>query len=626
MALSKLSIQALFDLQGFSSSAQNLERKMKKTAKKLESVGKQMSFAVSAPLIGLGALAVKSAADIETLKTSLQTALGSTAEEANNVYRGIEAFASRTPYAIQEVTEGFIKLKNMGLDPSMEALKSYGNTAAAMGKPLNQMVEAVADAAVGEFERLKEFGIKAKSEGDNVSFTFKGVTTTIGKNAAEIEEYLQNIGNVEFAGGIEKQSKTFNGVMSTLRDNVGLAAASFGELMLPVLKRVSDAILTFTQFIRNLNPQTKKWIIGIGALLAALGPLLVALGGLVSLLPAIGAGIAAIFSPVTLVIGGLAALATAFIYVKDNLGAFSDFFYNVWTGIKNFFIEALKNMLGGFKVLTDVLGLDIGDNLFSFLDGLKSKTKENTREFGTLKDAFKNTFMSVQKDLKDAAIGDVFENKVVNPIVKGTDKAVNAISKIPKAIEHSLEPIKNVKFPMPTIDVNTFVSGIGNAKRKALHVFEQIGQDISLALNQGIQSLATNAASLIGEFLGSALSGADVSIKDFGKGFLAMVGNFMTQFGEAMVAIGVAQAMVDLAIKSMNPALAIAGGIALIAAGAALSNIASKGVQGGGGMAMNNTNFGSGGFRPEMQNIVMESTIKGREIVLVQRRENSYRR
>ena len=51
--------------------------------------------------------------------------------------------------------------------------------------------EAVADAAVGEFERLKEFGIKAKSEGDKVTFLFKGVSTTVGKNAAEIETFLQ---------------------------------------------------------------------------------------------------------------------------------------------------------------------------------------------------------------------------------------------------------------------------------------------------------------------------------------------------------------------------------------------------------------------------------------------------
>ena len=35
-----------------------------------------------------------------------------------------------------------------------------------MGKSLNQMIEAVADATTGEFERLKEFGIKARTHGE----------------------------------------------------------------------------------------------------------------------------------------------------------------------------------------------------------------------------------------------------------------------------------------------------------------------------------------------------------------------------------------------------------------------------------------------------------------------------
>ena len=84
-------------------------------------------------------------------------------------------------------------MKSLGLVPTESALKSFGNTSAAMGKDLTQMIEAVADATTGEFERLKEFGIKAKQNGDEVSLTFQGVTTTIGNNAQEITRYLLGI-------------------------------------------------------------------------------------------------------------------------------------------------------------------------------------------------------------------------------------------------------------------------------------------------------------------------------------------------------------------------------------------------------------------------------------------------
>ena len=48
---------------------------------------------------------------------------------------------------------------------------------------------------------FKEFGVKAKVEGNSVALTFQGVTTIIGNNAQAIEQYLLGIGNVQFAGG-----------------------------------------------------------------------------------------------------------------------------------------------------------------------------------------------------------------------------------------------------------------------------------------------------------------------------------------------------------------------------------------------------------------------------------------
>ena len=160
---------------------------------------------------------VSSQRELDKLSASLTTATGST-QAAAQAFRALEAFSASTPYGLAEVTEAFIKMRNLGLDPSEAALRSYGNTASAMGKGLNQMIEAVADAATGEFERLKEFGIKAKQNGDQVSFTFQGVTTTIANNAAEIERYLQNIGNVEFGGAMEARAQTLDGAISNLGD------------------------------------------------------------------------------------------------------------------------------------------------------------------------------------------------------------------------------------------------------------------------------------------------------------------------------------------------------------------------------------------------------------------------
>ncbi|MBY0237866.1 MAG: hypothetical protein K2X55_00980 [Burkholderiaceae bacterium] len=164
----------------------------------------------------------------DKLNGSLVTATGSAASAAQ-AYKALQAFAANTPYGLGEVTEGFVKLRNLGLTPSERALNSYGNTASAMSKSMNQMIEAVADAATGEFERLKEFGIKAKQNGEQVSLTFQGVTTNIANNAGAIEQYLIRLGETNFGGAMERQSRTLDGAISNLGDTWEATKLKFSQ-------------------------------------------------------------------------------------------------------------------------------------------------------------------------------------------------------------------------------------------------------------------------------------------------------------------------------------------------------------------------------------------------------------
>jgi hypothetical protein len=187
----------------------------------------------------------------EKLEASLRTVTGS-AENASVAFGFIQQFAATTPFQLEEVTDSFIKLKALGLTPSEEALTSYGNTATAMGKSLNQMIEAVADATTGEFERLKEFGIKSKTQGDQVTFTFQGISTTVGKNAAEIEAYLQSIGNVQFAGAMEEQSKTLNVALSNMGDAFSKLVKAIGDAGLTdILMAIANGIKWLAEQITN---------------------------------------------------------------------------------------------------------------------------------------------------------------------------------------------------------------------------------------------------------------------------------------------------------------------------------------------------------------------------------------
>lgn len=221
---------------------------LNRTASKSPGLIKAFAGAVaSVGLVTLARDAIKTYSEFETLNASLKTVTGS-ADLAAVAMSQIEEFASTTPFSLQQATQGFIKLKSLGLDPSAEAMRSYGNTAAAMGKELNQAVEAVADATTGEFERLKEFGIRSKTVGDNVEFTFQGVTTTVKKNATEIEGYFRSIGDVNFAGAMTDQMDTIKGATSNLSDNFEklqrnfVEATGLGDLYKETLLGISGAI------------------------------------------------------------------------------------------------------------------------------------------------------------------------------------------------------------------------------------------------------------------------------------------------------------------------------------------------------------------------------------------------
>lgn len=178
---------------------------------------------------------VSVAREFDVLNAQLITATGS-AQGAETAFTAIQDFASKTPFDLQQSTKAFAQLVNLGLTPSERALTSYGDTASAMGKDLGQLVEAVADAATGEFERLKEFGIKAKSEGDRVTFTFRGIKTTVGKNAKDIEEFLIGLGENNFGGAMAERMATLDGALSNLGD-------SWDKLFLTISKQGTSSAM-----------------------------------------------------------------------------------------------------------------------------------------------------------------------------------------------------------------------------------------------------------------------------------------------------------------------------------------------------------------------------------------------
>ncbi|RYY25245.1 MAG: hypothetical protein EOP62_14385 [Sphingomonadales bacterium] len=231
-------------------SRSHLERFASWTGRK---IGEGLRFgALSA--IGAGSFALYKVAgagmNFEKYRTQLEGLEGGKVG-GNKAMGWVIDFARQTPYEIGDVMQAFIALKAYGIDPTNGSLKTLGDTAGGMGKTIMQAVEMMADAQTGEFEWLKEFGIRAAQQGDKVTFRFmrngQEMTRSVKKDGAAIQAALMEIFNERFAGGMDRLAQTTEGKWSNLMDRLTFSAkrvweGGLGESVNRVLDQLGGAL------------------------------------------------------------------------------------------------------------------------------------------------------------------------------------------------------------------------------------------------------------------------------------------------------------------------------------------------------------------------------------------------
>lgn len=162
---------------------------------------------------------VEAYAVAEKNRAVLTNALNGDAKLAGESLNMLMEFASKTPFAMNEAVDSYIKLVNRGIIPTREEMVKLGDIAASQGKSMDMLVEAILDAQTGEMERLKEFGIRGKKNGDMVAFSFKGVTKEVKFTEEAIKDALLSYGEMAgVSGTMETVSNTIVGLQSNISD------------------------------------------------------------------------------------------------------------------------------------------------------------------------------------------------------------------------------------------------------------------------------------------------------------------------------------------------------------------------------------------------------------------------
>ena len=243
-----LTYDTKLDTKGFESGL----NKIKSTSVAIGNLMADVIRQVAQTISEVAKMGVEYNAQIETYQTALTTLTGS-AEEANKIIEQVKKDAASTPFEVASLVKGNQLLISAGLsaEQARDDILALGNAISATGGGEEELSRMVIN-----LQQIKNVG-KASAL-DIKQFAYAGIDVYglladyTGKTREEVTDleisYEDLTGALKFAsqeGGkyfnaMEKQSKTFNGQLSNLKDNF---MAFLGEVTIPLFTFLKDEVL-----------------------------------------------------------------------------------------------------------------------------------------------------------------------------------------------------------------------------------------------------------------------------------------------------------------------------------------------------------------------------------------------
>ena len=218
-SLANISIRFRADLKQFSSQMQNVERRLKTVGKRMTNVGKNLTVGLTAPIGGLGILAVKTFATFEQSMAKVEAISGATSHELIALKKSAEDLGASTRFAASDVAGLQLEFSKLGFNPSqiLDATEATLALAQASGEDLAQSATVAASTVQG-------FGLQASETGRVVDV----MADSFSSSALDLTKFqvaMSTVAPVAKSAGQSIESTT--GMLAVLTNN-GLDASTAG--------------------------------------------------------------------------------------------------------------------------------------------------------------------------------------------------------------------------------------------------------------------------------------------------------------------------------------------------------------------------------------------------------------
>lgn len=384
---------------------------------KMAGVGKTLTTTVTAPIVGIGTAAVKTAADFDEQMSKVGAISGTTGKDMDDLRAKAREMGAKTKFSATEAGQGFEYMAMAGWKTGdmLDGIEGIMNLAAASGEDLGTTSDIVTDA-------LTAFGLSAKDSGhfaDILASASSNANTNVGmmgetfKYAAPIagalgysaEDTALAIGLMANAGIKGSQAGTsLRSIMTNLTGEIKLSGKALGDVTIQTtnadgsMRSFSDIIGDCRQAFANMTESEK----------AAAAETLVgknAMSGFLAIMNASEADVNKLAGAIDNCDGSAEAMAAT---MQDNLSGQ---------------ITILKSAL-------QELAIQIGEALMPTVRSIVSKIQEWVEKLQQMDEGTRNTIIKIAAFA--AAIGPVL--LVVGKLTSGVGKAMQSISSLGKGI------------------------------------------------------------------------------------------------------------------------------------------------------------------------------------------------
>lgn len=368
----------------------------------------------------------------------------------------------------------------------------------------------------------------------------------VGKNAMSGFLALMNAGEGDIqklSNAIDNCDGTAANMAATMQDNLEgqltilksqlqELAISFGELLMPAIRTIVGWIQKFVDWLNSMDEGTRKVIVTIALVAAAVGPVLIivgkvisAIGTIMTIVPKLAGvinaakGVFVAFNavcaanPYVLIIAAIVALVAAFIYLWNNCEEFRQFWIDLWESIKEIAIavwEALKAFFTAAWEAIKSIAETVWNGIKDFFSGLWEGIKNI---FQTVVDAIKliiTTYFNIYKTIITTVL--------------------NAIKTIFTTIWNA---IKTVVTTVVTA-ISTFLTTAWNAiKTTATTIWTAISNFFTTIWN-GIKNVITTAVNAIKNVVTTAWNNIKNTVTSVGNAIKTAVTNLWNNVTSAV--------------------------------------------------------------------------------------------